>query len=289
MGEEQLFRYYGRAELERQCSARGTVADIGPIMAEYAARTRAARESLPCALDIPYGPTGPERLDVYPAASAGPAPVFVFVHGGYWRMLDAADSGFMAPMLTRAGACVVAVNYALAPEAALDEIVRQCRAALAWVHANIARHGGDPGRIHLAGSSAGAHLATMMAAPGWQDAAGLPADAVKGLTLMSGLYDLTPVRLAQPNEWLRLDEAAARRNSPIHAPPRPPIPVIVTYAPSDTEEFRRQSEAYLAACAAAGCDARFVPAPGTNHFDIVFELCRRDGALARAVLGTMGL
>ena len=100
-----------RATLDREYNARATVADITPILAEYRARTEAARRELPCLLDIPYGPSEPERLDIFPAAGAtGPAPVFVFIHGGYWRLLDAADSGFMAPALTAAGCCVVVVN-----------------------------------------------------------------------------------------------------------------------------------------------------------------------------------
>ncbi|MFC7607643.1 alpha/beta hydrolase [Teichococcus aestuarii] len=126
------YRGMGRAALDREYNARATVPDIMPILAEYRARTEAAKAALPGArIGLPYGPTEPERLDIYPAATPGPAPVFVFIHGGYWRLLDAADSGFMAPYLTAAGACVVAVNYALAPAATLDEIVRQCRAALA--------------------------------------------------------------------------------------------------------------------------------------------------------------
>jgi len=284
------FRYWTAAELDVQLSARGTVPDIGPFVAEYARLTAAARASLPCAVGVPYGPSEPERLDVFPArAGTGPAPVFVYVHGGYWRALDAADSGFMAETFTAAGACVVAVNYALAPAVTMDEIVRQCRAALAWVHANIGAHGGDPARIHVAGSSAGGHLAAALAGSGWAPAMGLPDPPVAGATLLSGLFDLDPVQRGEPNGWLRMDAAEARRSSPIHALPAAPVPLVVSYAPNETDEFKRQSEIYMAAAAARGCPVTFVPCPGTNHFDIVLELAKPDSALTRAVLAVMDL
>ncbi len=281
--------YWDQAELDRQYSARGTVPDVLPIMAEYRARTQAVQARVACRRDIAYGPSEPERLDVYPAAAPAPAPVFVFIHGGYWRALDAADSGFMAEAMTQAGICVVVLNYTLAPAASLDEIVRQCRAALVWVHTNIAGHGGDPARIHVGGSSAGAHLAAMLAAPETAAKTGLPVDVVKGMTLLSGLYDLTHLPRTHINEWMRLDGPAAERNSPLWRLPRPGTRIVGSYAPSETDEFKRQSEVYLAACHAAGCPVVVVAVPGTNHFDIVFALEQPESALSQAVRAAMGV
>ncbi|MDB5371207.1 MAG: hypothetical protein JWP20_2765 [Roseomonas sp.] len=291
------YRDMDRATLDREYNARATVPDIAPIIAGYRARTEAARRALACVLDIPYGPGAAERLDVFPAATppdGGPpgagAPVFMFIHGGYWRLLDAADSGFMAPAFTAAGACVVVVNYALAPSVTLDEIVRQCRAALAWVHRNIAAHGGDPSRIHVAGSSAGAQLAAMLAAGGdWPAGFGLPPWPVAGATLLSGLFGLEPVRLCHPNDWLALDAAAAARNSPaLLPPPRAGLPMLLSVAATETAEFKRQTRDFAATCARAGCAARVVEAPpASNHFDIVLQLCDATTPLASAVLEVM--
>jgi arylformamidase len=281
-----------RAELDRQYNARATVPDIGPIVAEYRSRTEAARRGQPCRLNIPYGPTADERLDVFPAAGEGPAPVFLFIHGGYWRLLDAADSGFMAPAFRRGGACTVAVNYALAPGAGLDEIVRQCRAALAWVHAHIAEFGGDPARIHVSGSSAGAHLAAMLLAGGdWPAGFGLPPRPVAGATLLSGLFELEPLRLCHVNDWMSLDGEMAARNSPLLLPPPAAgMPVVLSVAESETAEFKRQTLDQAAFYAGAGCGSRLVPAPArSNHFDIVFELCSTASPLFRAVSAAMKL
>jgi arylformamidase len=284
-----VYRYYDQAELERQLNARATVPDIMPVLARYASESARMRAALPCRLSVPYGASEPERLDIFPAATTGPSPIFVFLHGGYWRLLDSADSCFMAECLTRAGACVVAVNYALAPHVTLTEIVRQCRAAVAWVHKHAPEFGGDPTQIHVGGSSAGGHLAAMMLAPGWEPDFGVPNNLVAGATLLSGLYDLEPVRLGHPNDWLKLGPADAATLSPLLHLPERPVPIIVSYAPNETDEFKRQSEAYMAATAARGCAVRFVPMPGTSHYDIVFGLADPENPLAQAVVKVMGL
>ncbi len=283
-----VYRYWDQAELNRQMSARGTVPDIAPMMGDYARHSAAMRAALPCALNVPYGPTPAERLDYFPATGPG-EPIFVFIHGGYWRLLDAADSTFMAQTFVEAGAAVVALNYALAPGASLDEITRQCRAGLAWVYQNAARLNGDPARIHVSGSSAGGHLGGMMLAGGWAADYGLPEGFVQSASLLSGLFDLEPVRLSNCNEWLNLDAAAAARQSPQLHPPARPLPLLIAYAPNETEGFKQQSECYAAACRAIGCDVEIVIEPGTNHFDLPLRFMDREAALTRAALRAMGL
>jgi arylformamidase len=284
-----VYRYYDQAELERQLNARATVPDIMPILARYASESARMRERLPCRLSVPYGASEPERLDIFPAAIGRPSPIFVFLHGGYWRLLDSCDSSFMAECLTRAGACVVAVNYGLAPHVTLSEIVRQCRAAVAWVHRHAQEFGGDPTQIHVGGSSAGGHLAAMMLSHGWESDFDVPNGLVASATLLSGLYDLEPVRLGHPNEWLKLGTTDVAALSPLAHLPARAVPIIISYAPSETDEFKRQSEVYMAAAAARGCAVRFVEMPGTNHYDIVFGLAELESTLAQSVIEVMGL
>lgn len=284
-----VYCYYDQAELERQLNARATVPDITPILARYASESARVRASLPCRLAVSYGASEPERLDIFPAATSGLSPIFIFIHGGYWRLLDSSDSCFMAEHLTRVGACVVAVNYAPAPVITLAEITRQCRAAVSWVHTHAREFGGDPARIHVCGSSAGGHLAAMMLAPGWEVDFGVPGNLLAGATLLSGLFDLEPVRLGHPNEWLKLSKTDVAELSPLLHMPERAVPLIVSYAPSETDEFKRQSETYMAAAMARGCPVRFVAMPGTNHYDIVFALANRGSPLANAILETMGL
>ncbi|WP_043835237.1 alpha/beta hydrolase [Muricoccus aerilatus] len=274
-------------DLDREYNARATTPEVERIIAAYRARTDAAKAVLPWSTER-YGPTEPERVDVYPAGEG--APVLVFIHGGYWRALDSADAGSMAPAFVAAGACVVSVNYTLAPAASLARIVDECRRALAWVHANIARFGGDPSRIHVAGSSAGGHLAGMMIAPGWQAALGLPERAVVGATLLSGLFDLRPLPATHINAWMRLDEASAARNSPALLPLPSGLPVVLAYGDTETGEFKRQTEDFARALREAGCEATVVPPrPRSNHFDLVFDFGEPGNLVFEATRRVMGI
>ncbi len=283
-----IYRYRSQAELDASLNARATVGDIAPFMAAYSAQSERARKTLQCRIGVKYGPKSAERIDIFPARRPD-SPIFVFIHGGYWRMLDASDSSFMAPMFVEAGAAVVAVNYELAPAASIDEIVRQCRAALVHIWREARAMNGDPARIHVSGSSAGGHLTGMMIAGGWTRDFGADGMRVQSASPLSGLFDLEPVRLSNCNEWARLDVESAARNSPLRHLPDVPLPVIVSYAPSESAEFAIQSEAFIAACAARGCATTFVAEPGTNHFDLPLKLMDRESALSRAILRAMDL
>ncbi|MDE1946992.1 MAG: alpha/beta hydrolase [Burkholderiales bacterium] len=283
-----VWRGFDQAALDREYDARATVPDIQPILRRYAEGSAAARAALPCVLDVAYGEHADETLDLFPAATPG-APVFVFVHGGYWRLLSKNESSLMAPAFTAAGATVVAVNYSLAPAATLDRIVDQNRRALAWIHRHIGEHHGDARRIHLGGSSAGAHLVGMLLAGGWHADHGVPEDLVRGALLLSGLYELEPLVHTHVNAWMRLSPEDALRNSPLAHLPARGCPLICAYGENETAEFRRQTDAFLAAWQARGFEGRQVPMPGTNHFDIVLQLNDPASALTQAVFRQMGL
>lgn len=289
-----LYRHYDRAELDAQYNARATVPDVQPYLAQYALQSQAARDALPHAANVPYGSHPDERLDIFPAApptgrQPGGAPVFMFIHGGYWRLLSKDDSSCMAPAFTRVGAVVVAVNYSLAPAVTLDHIVDQNRRALAWVHRHIAGYGGDPRRIHVSGSSAGGHLVGMLLADGWHGAYGVPADAVAGAAPLSGLYDLRPLVHTHINDWMRLTPADAERNSPALLPAGAACPLLISYGGNETAEFKRQSDDYLDAWRVRGLPAQYVPMPDANHFDIVLTLNDPASPLTRAIFDQMGL
>ncbi len=278
-----------RATLDLQYNARATVPDIAPMLSDYASLSAQARATLPCALNVAYGPHPDETLDIFPAQGKQPGPVLIYLHGGYWRLLSKDDSSFMAPTLTRAGMTVVAVNYSLAPAVTLDHIVDQTRRAVAWVHQHIEQHHGDRQRLVIAGSSAGGHLAGMVLARGWQENYGMDSTAIAGAVLLSGLYDLSPLVDTHINDWMHLSLEAARRNSPIFALPDHRPPILVSYGSNETAEFKRQSRDYLAAWQTGSGQAEYVDMPGTNHFDLVLQLNRLDSPLVKKLLKLLGL
>lgn len=286
--EPIVYGGYTQAELNDQYDQRTLVPDLSAYVKFWRDGTQRARRELDCVTDVSYGPSAAERLDIYRPAGAG-APVHVYLHGGAWRALGTDESGFPALHLVPAGACYVALNFATIPDASLEEMIRQARAALAWVYRNIAGHGGDPERIFISGHSSGAHMAAMLLADGWRAAAGLPESLIKGAVLVSGPYDLEPVRLSARNDFLHLDKAAARRMSPIHNLPPSRPPLFVGWGDGELDEFRRQGRAFADACIAAGFEVSAAEIANCNHFDASNAFAEPEKPVVPAALAQMGL
>ena len=271
-----------------QYNARASVADFDACVAEYARLANEVKSRCPGIYDLRYGEGVANRLDLFPVTSGGqPAPLLVFIHGGYWRSQTKEDAPIMAKAFTDAGIAVCTLEYTLLPEATLAETVREMRSAIAWLYRNAGLYGIDPGRIHVAGSSAGGHLAAMLAAPGWQDKFSLPDDVVKGMLSLSGLYDIRPLCEINVNEWLQLHTEQAQRLSPMFQLPPSGSPVLLAVGGLETDGFKNQTYAYEAACRARGVAVQRVETPHCNHFNLLCELHDPGSDLSKAAFKMM--
>lgn len=274
-----------RSLLDADYGARATVSVefFEACMARY--RSMSEQFGAPCRrhADVVYDRPSGQALDIY-GTGAGLRPVFVFLHGGYWRMLSRHDSAFMAGMLERHGIATAAVDYELAPKATLAEIVRQVRESVGFLWREGARLGIDPDRIYIGGSSAGGHLAAATAAGGWQRASGVPEDIVKGALPISGLFHLAPIAGSFVQEWLQLDAQSVRALSPIEHLPQRGGPMVVAYAEHEAAGFKRQSEAFHRRWLEAGFESTLLELPSRNHFDVILDLADEHSALGAALL-----
>ncbi len=275
-----------REQLEREYTPRLLVDDLQPYLDRYTELSEAARAELTVERNLAYGATPEEVLDYFPAASRA-SPVHVFIHGGYWRLLGKDESSFAAPAFVRAGASFVALNYALAPKVRLDEIVRQCRSAIAWLYRNASGFGGDPGRIFVSGTSAGGHLVAMLLATEWARDFGVPDDVIKGGCAVSGVFDLEPILQCAVNETLHMDLAEARRNSPLVR--KNSSALVVAWGERETAEWKRQNLEYAGRWRSVNGACEAVEIPGRNHFDVIVDLGNPDSRLGRLALAQMGL
>ena len=238
-------------------------------------------------LEVPFGPTLAEHLDVYPAGAG--APVMVYIHGGYWRSRTSREFGFVARGPHERGVAVVVMNYALCPAVTMDEIVRQARASVAWVYRNAASFDGDPESIYIAGHSADAHLTAMLLLTDWPRVYGLPAEIIKGATAISGLYDLAPFPHTFLQPELRLNQDQVQRNSPILNLPKEAPPLLVAYSSEEPNELIRQSEDFLVAWKEKRLYGESLVLSGKNHYDVIDGFLNAESPLCSAVLGSMGL
>lgn len=272
-------------ERDRQYNARASVADFEACVRDYAERAQEARRQCVGIHDLRYGMGQAERLDLFPAVSARrPAPLLIFIHGGYWRAQTKEDAPLMAKVFTDAGVAVATLEYPLLPEATLAETVREVRSAVAWLYRHGADYGVDPSRIYASGSSAGGHLTGMLMAPGWQASYGLPPDVIKGGLGLSGLYDIQPLCDTHINAWLRLHPEQAKHLSPLYHLPDIATPLVLTVGGLETDGFKNQTNVFEAAWRDKGYPVTRVEAAHCNHFNLLCELALPDSPLTRETL-----
>lgn len=271
-------------ELEYQFNPRRTVPDFEAHQSAGAQRSAEVRARLKGHLDLAYGATALQKVDLFPAAprGKGASPVHLFFHGGYWRAQDKANFAFVAEHLVERGICAVIANYDLCPAVTLDEVVAAARRAIAWTWRHAAGYGADPERLTISGSSAGAHLQAMALAHDWA-AEGLPPDIVKGAVPISGIYDPEPAMHTTVNAEIGLTAAIARRNNALALAPRMRCPVALFVGEDEPPEWRRQTELYAAHLRRHGLEPEVTLVPGAHHFSILDHYQDPASAILRAI------
>jgi arylformamidase len=259
------------------------------IVERRLANSKRARAILGAPERVAYGRSEIETLDIFRCGRTH-APINIFVHGGAWRRNRAADYAVQAEMIVRAGAHYVIIDFINVDEAggSLIPMYEQVRRAIVWVYRNAASFGGDAERLYLTGHSSGSHLAGCVLTSDWSTD-DLPPDFVKGALLLSGMYDLKPVRLSKRSQYVTftddMEEAlSAQRHLALLA-----TPLVLAYGTQETPEFQRQTRDFFAAVTAAGKPASLIVGEGYNHFELLETLANPYGLIGRAALAQIGL
>ena len=271
------------AFVEREYNNRALVPDHQDYFDRWERDSDFVRSTLPCTLDLAYGPDPRHRIDWFPAARSNRT--LVFVHGGYWRSLDKRMFSWLAAAYVAAGANVALVGYRLCPRVRIDEIVDDVVDAVNWL---LKPGGPSPvpdGPVVLSGHSAGGHLVAAHFAAARERHAFDPARIVGGVCL-SGLYDFAPLRLYSFNTEFRLDEAAVTRLNLYDKRPVIGAPLVIAAGGAESSEFRRQSQLISERWAPQARPAILMP--GLNHFSIVDAFAERSNTLHDATLGLFG-
>ncbi len=278
------------ADLDEGFSLDG-IRDLPSVLARRLAASEATRGVLPHHRQVRYGPRPGQTLDVFPAAGGGRlAPVLLFIHGGFWRLNDAATFSFVAGGFAPAGVLTLVIDYDLIPSVDLGTIVAECEDAVAWARAHAREYGGDPDRIFVSGNSAGGHLAASLADRRWTARRGLPADVVKGCFAVSGIFDLAPVARTRLQEVFRFTAEEIEALSPLRRVGENAAPILLAVGGDETQAFLDQTRAYAERCRSLGLSVDETTAQGMNHVTVVLDAFARPGhPLNRHALAMMGV
>ena len=267
-------------DYEKEYDNRGRVPEHPEIFARWQREAAAYRETARDAeFALAYGPSPRQTIDLFPAKDDDAmTPLALFIHGGWWRSLEPAMFSQVAAGPNARGVTVAVAGYDFCPQVSIATIIEEMRAACLWLWRRYGK------RIFVYGHSAGGHLAACLLAQDWKAfASDAPADLVPAAYAISGVFDLSPLVHVSPNSDLRLDEAEARRVSPLHwkVPAGRTLDAVV--GSLESSEFLRQSKIIAEGWRSRGVAARYEEIAGMNHFTIVDALSEPGSAMTRRV------
>lgn len=265
-------------DYETEYNNRRRVPDHQQVIDLWARDADAYRATAKKECNIRYGDGDREKYDLFfPPSHDARSPVAMIVHGGYWQALDRSWISHFARGLNHRGYIVAIPSYDLAPQVTLDHIVSQLRVVCTAVSRRL------NSSIVVCGHSAGGHLgATLMSS----DAKHSVLSGVKAGLLISGIFDLAPLRATTINNGVGLTADDAARLSPIHWSPNASRLVTAAGALESTE-FKRQGRALNEAWGKKGVAAHYIELANTNHFTVIEGLPNPDSVLVEAFVGLL--
>jgi arylformamidase len=236
------------------------------LLAEYEGESLAAVAAGPCALDQRYGPLERQTFDFFPARGSARATLAYF-HAGYWQSRDKSTFRFIAPAFADMGMNVALVNYPLCPSVSLPALVVVASACVPAIHLLAAERAAKALPLVLAGHSAGAHIAVMLALADAHAAS--TGRAIDGVVAMSGIFDVAPLVETSLNDKLQLDAASAAASSPLHSVRAHAAPILLVVGEEETPAFIDQSRRLHEAWTDAGNRSALHLAPRADHFSLL--------------------
>jgi arylformamidase len=274
-----VYKNYNQEQLNDQYNTRLQVPDYASYFERWERLSKQTAEQNTMLKDIPFGEHPEELLDIFPSKIQH-SKTLVFIHGGYWHLLDKTMFHFLAGHFLKYDVTTVLINYPLAPRSSMDKIVTSCRKAFRWIHDNIIRYNGDPKELYLLGHSAGCHLASMLLVE-------VEAKFARAMISLSGLFRLEPVMLSYLNDSIGMDRENAIKNSPVFLKPANDCRLLLVTGTDETDEFKAQSDELYHSWKSKCSNIELLNVPQKNHYSILDAVIEKDSGLREAIIRLM--
>lgn len=270
-------------ELEKGYNLRLLRDDFEQLFEGWTTRSSVFRANADTQLDCAYDSGPRDKLDLFRCGERG-APLFVFIHGGYWQRGDKSVYSFIAEPFVEQGVDVAMIGYQLCPDTDMNSIVAQIQKAIMWLWRNAAQWGISDDRINICGHSAGGHLTAMMLTTPWgQFGDGLPDELIKTGIPMSGLYQLEPLRHTTISDALGMDASVAHSNSPYFLKPATNAPILVTIGGGESAQLHWQTDQFIEHWNQYQAPIESHVEAEVDHFDLVNRLASGDSEIFNKV------
>ena len=281
---EALYRNMTPDQLRQQYNPSRSIPEAPQIFQSWKDRSAEYRGRATAKLDMAYAEHPAARFDLFMPDAPNPR-LHVYIHGGYWQAFGKNDFSFMAEGLNRAGIAVAVLGYPLCPVVPLQGVVRHARLALAHLWREATSLGVRQEKIQISGHSAGAHLCAMLMATLWPKfQEGLPDEIIHSAIMMSGVYELEPLRYIETGRALQLTPEMAKRLSPLSLRPAGKSRALLCTGGLESMELRRQSALLGRSWARYGTPLEVVTFTNRNHFTVLDELAPANSPLVRRAL-----
>jgi arylformamidase len=233
---------------------------------------------------LSYGDSPTDRLLYYSAGTPN-APIHIHIQGGGWRRTNAENVLFLAEAFLKAGIGFAVYDFISVEETDgdLEPVLAQVCRGLIWLAKHAGNLGANADRLYLSGCSSGAHLAAVAMTADWRSF-GFAKNPYQGAVLVSGMYDLHPVRLSKRSQYVAFTDGIEERMSPQRHVESIELPIILAHGTLETPEFQRQTRDFAAALARAGKPVQHVLCRGYNHFEMLELLGNPCSVLGRAAI-----
>jgi len=269
--------------LEKGYNVRLLVDDFDGLINRWSDRSEKFRQNVDSSLNCQYGDGEKDKLDIFRCGEAN-APLFIFVHGGYWQRGDKSVYSFVAESFINSGIDVALIGYQLCPVASMTNIVEKIQEAIIWIWRNAENYSISKNRINVSGHSAGGHITGMILATDWQQiSSDLPTDLVKTGIPISGLYQLEPLRKTTIADALGLDDVESMALSPHFFEPITTAPILVTLGGTETPEFHWQTDQFVEKWKLHDISLDYHAEPDVDHFGVVERLASKDSQIFKKI------